>query len=136
MTTNRETADLAGFCRAQGISPGKIKYYTGWLDQFFQFYQGGTDNVSNEALIAFPVPGGFGNRIRGFQKHDPGKTTHPHPCGAVQRGDQGIVQPCFRHSCADTETDIRRRHAFTPSGIPLPRTCFRTDMISAPCRIC
>jgi hypothetical protein len=53
MTTNRETGDLAGFFRAQGICPGKIKYYTGWLDQFFQFYQGGTDYVSNKALIAF-----------------------------------------------------------------------------------
>ncbi|MCF8075487.1 MAG: hypothetical protein K9K63_16850 [Desulfotignum sp.] len=32
MTTNRETGDLAGFYRAQGISQGKLKYYTGWRE--------------------------------------------------------------------------------------------------------
>lgn len=53
MTTNRETGDLAGFFHTQGISPRKVKFYTGWLDQFFQFYTGGTDDVSNEDLIAF-----------------------------------------------------------------------------------
>lgn len=34
MPTNCETGDLAGFFRAQGISPGKIKYYTGWRELF------------------------------------------------------------------------------------------------------
>ncbi len=53
MTTNRGTGDVAVFFHVQGISPVKVKYYAGWLDQFFQFYQGGTHDVSNEDLLAF-----------------------------------------------------------------------------------
>jgi hypothetical protein len=48
MTTNRETGDLAGFFHAQGISPGKVKYYTGCRDQFFKFYQGGSQRDFHE----------------------------------------------------------------------------------------
>ncbi len=50
---NREIGDLVGFSHTQGISPRKVKFYTGWLDQFFRFYTGGTDEVTNEDLIAF-----------------------------------------------------------------------------------
>jgi uncharacterized protein YwgA len=48
-----ERADLKDFFNTQGISPQKITYYIGWLDQFFQFYNGSIDEVSNGDVIAF-----------------------------------------------------------------------------------
>jgi hypothetical protein len=46
-------ADLKDFFKTQGITPQKITYYIGWLDQFFQFYNGSIDEVSNGDVIAF-----------------------------------------------------------------------------------
>lgn len=53
MATNHGTGDLVDFFNTQGISPLKVKYYIGWLNQFFQFYNSGIEDISNEDVIAF-----------------------------------------------------------------------------------
>lgn len=53
MNMNHTTTDLGAFFKTQGISPQKIKYYIGWLDKFFQFYNGNIDNVSDGDVKAF-----------------------------------------------------------------------------------
>ncbi len=41
------------FQKAKGIPRDKVKYYIGWLDRFFQFYDGGMGAVSDGDVKAF-----------------------------------------------------------------------------------
>ena len=53
-TMNTNKNDLRVFFqKAKGIPRDKMKYYTGWLDQFFQFYNGSLDEVSDSNVKSF-----------------------------------------------------------------------------------
>ena len=41
------------FQQARGIPKEKVKYYLGWLDRFFQFYNGSLNKVSDRDVKAF-----------------------------------------------------------------------------------
>lgn len=52
MSANKDDLQ-AFFQKAKGISRDKVKYYTGWLDRFLEFYQGNLDAVSDSDVKAF-----------------------------------------------------------------------------------
>jgi len=52
MNTNKNDMRVF-FQKAKGIPRDKVKYYTGWLDRFFQFYNGSLDEVSDSNVKSF-----------------------------------------------------------------------------------
>jgi hypothetical protein len=54
MNGNKENLN-AFFQQTKGISEQRARFYGGWLNRFLQFHNGGSEAISEDALIGKPV---------------------------------------------------------------------------------